>query len=66
MELTSGKWQGMAWLEHRVKPSSAVLVKLCSRQRVADVFSSLATQSCSLSLLQVNWQERRKQSLNSQ
>lgn len=59
MGLTSGKWQGTAWLEHRVKLSSAVTVRLYRRQRVTeDVFNSLATQSCSLSLLQVNWQER--------
>lgn len=63
MGLTSGKWQGMAWLEHRVKPSSAVLVRLCSRQRVTDVFSSLATHSCSFSLLHVNWQEKMTQSV---
>lgn len=58
MGLTSGKWQGMAWLEHSIKASSAVLDRLCSRQKVSDVFSSLATQSLRFSLLQVNWQER--------
>lgn len=63
MGLTSGKWQGMAWPEHRVKPSSTVLVRLCSRHRFTDVFSSLATQSCSLSVLQLNWKERKKVSL---
>lgn len=61
-ELTSGKWQGIVWLEHRVKLSSVVMVRLCSRHRVTeDTFSSSATQSCSFSLLQVNWQEGRRQ-----
>lgn len=60
-ELTSGKWQGIVWLEHRVKLSSVVMVRLCSRHRVTeDTFSSSATQSCSFSLLQVNWQEGRR------
>lgn len=53
--LTSGKWQAMVWLEHRVKPSSAALVRLRSRQRVTLEFCSLATHSFALSLLQVNW-----------
>lgn len=61
-ELTSGKWQGIVWLEHRVKLSSFIMVRLCSRHRVTeDTFSSSATQSCSFSLLQVNWQEGRRQ-----
>lgn len=61
-ELTSGKWQGIVWLEHRVKLSSVVMVRLCSRHRVTEeTFSSSATQSCSFSLLQVNWQKGRRQ-----
>ena len=61
-ELTSGKWQGLVWLEHRVKLSSVVRLRLCSRHRVTeDTFRSSATQSCSFSLLQVNWREGRRQ-----
>lgn len=52
--LTSGKWQGKLWLEHTVKPSFAVVVRLCRRHSVTGVFSWLNTQSCSFSLLQVN------------
>lgn len=55
--LTSGKWQAAAvWLEHTVKPSSAAELRLCRRQRVTlATFRSLATQSSTLSVLQVNW-----------
>ena len=52
--LTSGKWQGLAWLGHRVNPSPAALVRLWSRQRVTDVFQSVATQSYRPSVLHEN------------